>query len=63
MEIRDFFLRTWYNGSMITDEWTINYIPEEGGRFTGKDGQTFVFDYGLLSVGKLVEAVKSVISR
>ncbi len=123
---------------MITDEWTINYIPEKGGRFTGKlkvseeevrfkslyesshktivkaifldvatftaagghsvyrysnddeavvalpageiagveaakkglfkrivitmkDGRTFVFDYGLLSVGKLVDRIKAVI--
>ena len=30
---------------------------------TMKDGQVFVFDYGLLSVGKLVESIKSMISK
>jgi len=30
---------------------------------TMKDGQVFVFDYGLLSVRKLVESIKSMISN
>ncbi len=134
--------RKHYNFSMNTEteEWTINYIPEEGGRFTGKlkvseeeirfvslyessnktvvkaifldvatfaaagghtvyrysnkdeaivalpvgeidrveatkkglfkrvvismeGGQIFTFDYGLLSVGKLVERISQIISR